>query len=323
MKFRGARILVFSLLWPGVVAPGHAAQVEIVLQDEVALSGGHYSLADIARVESGDTGLAKRLSAIVIGRSPRPGFKTRLSRNAIAARLEALYPGTIRDFKWSGQARVTVRSTGVAFSGERLNQLAFEFLNQRLQADFRDYRIEAVSVPRDLLLPPGAVSVKARLRENAYFTRRISVWVDIHVDGKFVQTLPLWFALSIHQQVLVAAHDLERSEAVSARGLHKAYVDITRAGGRVVSELKSVSGMRLKQPLAAGSILTEEMLQPVPAVSSGQRVRVTAKVGNIQLNTRAIALSDGRLEQKIQVRNPDSGELYSVVVTGHAQTRVY
>ncbi len=299
---------------------GH--EITLVARDNLALGTSEYRLGDIATIETRNRKLARRLEQVVIGRSPVPQQGARISRNAVLARLEAAHRGLRARIEWRGPAWLRLQSVGVAYSGARLAQQALAFLRREIARDHDDFEIAFSGSRRDALLPPGEVRVEPRLAGERPRGARQCVWLDLYVDDRLVQSRPVWFAVTIRDFALVARAAFERGEPLDARGFEKRYLDIARSRGEIVADAAGLAGMRAREPLEPGMLLTRDLLEPLPAVVKGQRVGVAVAVGGVRLQTRAIALSDGRVEQKIRVRSPASGEAYTVVVTGPAQTRV-
>ncbi|MCP4469645.1 MAG: flagellar basal body P-ring formation protein FlgA [Gammaproteobacteria bacterium] len=319
MRF-SALLMMLSLGW---IQAGLAASVEISLLKKASLSGSHYRLRDIASIESTDPRLVRKLGDIVIGRSPRPNYQTQISHTEVSMRIEAELPGMLKQVEWNGRASVRIQAMGSIYGGDQLLEQARQFLVERLSQQFDNFEIGPVSELRDLILPQGRIELRPRVNETLPYNKRYCVWLDIHVDNRFAQTLPVWFELSVYHPALIVLENFERGDALTRPGVQRRVVDITLAGGATLTSFEDTKGQRLRAPVTPGIILTLQMLELRPVVTKGHLVDVAVQIGGVSLNTEAVALTDGRMQQKIRVKNQDSGEDYAVVVTGPSQTRAY
>lgn len=303
--------------WLGLAHAGPS--IDIDLRDEVQVTTSQYVLADIASVQSPDRELRERLDTLVIGKAPRPGYVTQVVREQVGARIERLVPGAHRNIAWGGADRVRVRSLAMSFPAAAYTAAAESFLRQWLAMRYEDFSLRLSGRPRDVLVPPGAVELSAELRPPARINRRMPVWVEMSVDGAHFRSVPVWFAVSAHQEVLVTTRSLEAGRELLPADVTVEYRDIATVGAAAVQDRNRISGMRSARRLSAGSIVTTRDLLPIPQVSKGQRVIVRASAGRVALTTSAIALTDGDANELIRVRTPDGRESYGVIVTGPGQ----
>lgn len=173
--------------------------------------------------------------------------------------------------------------------------------------------------------------VEVRLRQAGYSTENVVVQTDsdstrIQVlgpqkrgdhlaagdsgDAKEVQkddqTIEVW----------VVKDTVQRFEPVSRRELEKALVHVNRVVGTPVTDLRSIQGMRAARFLRAGKVLTEEDLEPIPAVSQGQRVILRAVVGPVEVSVPGIAQANGYEGDVIPVMNARTGRIvYGMVLS--------
>ncbi len=300
--------------WLGLAHAGPS--IDIDLRDEVQVTTSQYVLADIATVYSPDRALRERLDTLVIGKAPRPGYVTQVVREQVGARIERLVPGAHRNIVWSGADRVRVRSLAMSFPAAAYTAAAESFLRQWLAMRYENFSLRPSGRPRDVLVPPGEVALSAELRPSTRINRRMPVWVNMSVEGAHFRSVPVWFAVSAHQEVLVTTRSLEAGRALLPTDVIVEFRDIANAGGAVLQNHDRISGMRSARRISAGSIVTTRDLLAIPPVSKGQRVIVRASAGRVALTTSAIALTDGDTDELIRVRTPDGGESYGVVVTG-------
>ena len=79
---------------------------------------------------------------------------------------------------------------------------------------------------------------------------------------------------------------------------------------------------RLRQPVPAGRILTHADLEPIPLVSAGERIRLTASWDDLSISTEAIARSSGAAGERVRLELPGSRKALVGVVAGPGEARI-
>lgn len=314
-----------TLMLIGLLGYGGAANadVRVTLNPETELKSLHYRLGDIATVTADDAGLQVELSNLVVGKAPRPGYIGYVTRHELSALIERKVPNLYRQLDWSGPGRAKLKSIGSAFPGSRIQQAAYDRIYEYLRERYEDFSVGLVDNETiSPVLPSGEVSITASL-PSTVLSKRMAVWVDVYVSESLYQTIPVWFSLSVYREVLAASRTLDRHDIPREGDFVRVVEDITTLQGDPVSSVEALQGMRLKQPLHEGALLSAAMLEIQPLVVRGQEVRVYASAGKVSLSTKAIALHDGRMLQKISVQPPESGLSYAATVIGQGQVRVY
>ena len=80
-------------------------------------------------------------------------------------------------------------------------------------------------------------------------------------------------------------------------------------------------GLEVRRNISQGAPLIKSSIQQPMAIKRGEIVTIAAKAGTITVNTTGSALNDGRLGQKIRVRNSQSNRVITgrVVAEGKVQ----
>lgn len=318
------RIIGLMLLWLLAAAPpaafgGPGGCLRLKQKAEIATLA--YSLKDIAELDGLAPPLQNRLAGVRIGRTPRPGQWTQVTQSEIAAVLERARPGVTRGFRWQGPAYIRIRGGGVLCDMERLRQSARDLLLDRLQAKYEQVAVRPVGEPKPVVAAAGRVSFQPRLSPGGMLKKRMAVWVDVFVDGRRFQTVPVWFDVSVRAPVWVARRPIARKQEVPADGVVQCVRDIAGLGGDPLTAA-SLQGLRAVRKLPSGAILAAEDVEPIPAVSQGEEITVYAGRGSVRLQVKAVALTDGRVSQQIMVKNPGSGESFRATVIGTRQAMV-
>jgi len=301
-------------------AQSSEAQKEATLKlyDEVSVENTLVQLSDIARITVDNPELKNRLQSIEIAKAPRVGYFRNINKTRIIALIEKQMPGFYRHLKWEGANSVKVGSVGQIIERDLYVDIAKRELASKVKQVASEFVLTARGVYKDLTVPKGRVSFNAVSeygKDQSLLKSSMKVWLDISVDNIHYQTVPVWFSVKAYGNALVFNKDLPKGYVVNDRDFITQYINIATArGDRLFGEIPD--NKRLKQDVAAGAVLTEDLLQQVPDVASGNTVKVIVEVGDIKLSASAIALEDGFIGEKIKVRKPRSDISYTVTIVG-------
>lgn len=172
-----------------------AAEVRLRLLDTAQVSGTHFALGEVARVESADTRLAQRLRELPVGKSPRMGYALALSRQSIEDAIRRALPTPV-NVQWDGARRIAVRTGGRTVDGARIESTAMQAVEPVLRARYETLELRPVAALESIEVPEGNVTLRARTEQIDTAGKRIAVPVEIAVDGRVYRTVPVWFAAS-------------------------------------------------------------------------------------------------------------------------------
>jgi flagella basal body P-ring formation protein FlgA len=141
-----------------------------------------------------------------------------------------------------------------------------------------------------------------------------STTVGVRCESPVRWTLYVRVAISGDQPVLVARHLLPRGSELSADDFELVTRHVDGPGDRFVSSLTAVAGLRLRLPLASGAMLGVDAVEQAPIIHRGQQVTLLARTANMEIRVAAIALSDGRAQQRINVQNQSTHQTIEAVV---------
>lgn len=298
----GLRSLAVAMLCAALLPMAAAATVELRADAEV--SGAAYRLQDIARVSGDD---AADIADIKIGLAPRPGHSAHLSQAQIAGIVARHAPRMRNRLQWGGSKSVVVRAAGVTVEGQRLAQLAADFLQQELGRRYDRFEAEPVERAREIMLPAGA---QMRIRPLAgKVSRRTAVWIDIETDGRAYTAVPIWFSVKAWQPVPVARQDLAAGSELKEADFVTEMYDVLQMP-RVVGALPPAGSVRLRRAIARGAPLTADAVEGVPAISRHQQVAVRLAAGNIVIETSGLAQASGKIGETVAVMNTGSSEIF-------------
>lgn len=118
----------------------------------------------------------------------------------------------------------------------------------------------------------------------------------------------------VTRQVVAAARPLPRGHLVERSDVTLIERDVATMQRGYYGDFKALSGLRLKQPLLAGQVITPAMLAADRIIRRGQTVTIVAADGSVNISMAGTALTDGALNQRIRVENSNSGRVVEGIV---------
>ena len=110
----------------------------------------------------------------------------------------------------------------------------------------------------------------------------------------------------VQKEVVVAKAPLARGKLLSATDLTTRMTDLSDLRQQYYEDASHISGMQLKRPLQAGSVLYGSMVKVPIAVRRGDKVVIVASRGSVNISVPGESLENGMPGEQIRVRNQQS-----------------
>lgn len=145
---------------------------------------------------------------------------------------------------------------------------------------------------REYPIPRGYFPVKVLLQNGSGEIRNISTSVDI----------------SFFEKVLVSKGRIKSRESLSRNDFTIERVEVGNLIGEPISDFATLEGMRASKTIQRGKALTEEMIEPIPVIKRGERVKLIYESGSLRVEAYGIARKDAVKGEMVEVKNTDSGK---------------
>lgn len=210
-----------------------------------------------------------------------------------------------------GPQRIFVRWVGQYYDQKALLDKAKLAINNALPTLVRHVNIQYLGNMKNLLVAKkdrfelslvnqsGVIPLRCGLRLTTYGvekTRSRVLWFNV-----FFET-----PVKVLKDAVLAKMEYEKAVFVEQWLSNK---DIK--GAKLANMHKA---MRFTASHAAGTLVTESMLEPIPAVDYGANIQVLAKFGAIVIRTKALAMETANIGDLVRVESLSSGEHYSARV---------
>ena len=121
-------------------------------------------------------------------------------------------------------------------------------------------------------------------------------------------------------QVLITQSGIPRGQAIprSNMALKDYYGKLPNDS---LQNYRSAEQMQAIRNLAAGSLLRLSDLTPIDIIRKGDNVQLSVRAGALEITVTMLALENARLEQRVLLLNPESGEEIQAIATAIGQAR--
>lgn len=291
----------------------------------VTINAAQYRLGDVAQIQADDLALKSRLETMMIGDTPRVGYTEYVSRQQVEKLVAQRFPALYQSIRWTGSDKVGVRGAGIELDMQpHVNRARDLMLSQwqRTRGDVERFDVQPVKGLPPIVVPRGTVKVKPRVAENVALNKRLCAWLDVAVDGKHYQTIPVWFSVKAYKPVLVAKRPMTLHQRLRQDDFIVKVQDIAGIEGTFSEVTRQIASSWLKRPLRKGEVLATADLEEMPLVRRGENVNVTLVDGPVEIETEGVAQVHGRLGETVRVQNLKTNGIYAARVTGMSSVTV-
>jgi flagella basal body P-ring formation protein FlgA len=305
-----------------ILASAHAgADVQASLRTDVIVAGPRVTLGDVVMFGGGDKVSEEALATIDLGSTPLPGYTARFTRMEIERMVRARTQGN--RVVWGGADTVRVERAATTFDSAQIGESAGAYLREILRGEADRVELQLSGPLPDLKLPTGKIELKPRpIQSSQAMHRRVTVWVDILIEGAFFRSVTVPFEVRAYRPVLVAKRDLPKGIAPQCDALQLRETDVAGLDSPPFSEDCHALDGYLKRSLPQGTPLLKSYLQASIPVMLGDNVSLQMIDGSVILESRAIALGDGEVGQHINVKPSGGTEAIAAEVVAPGIVRI-
>lgn len=162
-------------------------------------------------------------------------------------------------------------------------------------------RLAACGKPLEAFLPPGG-------------QRQGNTAVGVRCSGPRPWSIYVPADVRVVEKVAVLAHPLARGTVLGAGDIRLEPRDTSALTSGFYTDARAVVGKQITNAVAAGSVLTPQILKAPLAIHRGERVTLLAQTAGIEVRMAGKAMGDGALGQRIRVRSLPSKRIVEGVV---------
>ncbi len=284
----------------------------IDIHDKTQVAKETILLRDIADIDAGAI-LKEKLENIKIGPSPRPGEDKYISGNRVASIIQThkWIPDdlkvTVPEYSWISRSFQTIEK-------ERLRNLLHEYIARHMGN--KEYSLREFKFRGKTRYPVGEVSLDimghSGNRLSGKISGRVNITVIVVINGKQEGRIALSGWVDRYEKIVFAKHAIMRGAILKKDDLDLKAVNLSKASCGLLASMEGAIGKRLKRDVRSGTCLKDNMLEMPNLINKGDRVKLVARKGALEVVSTGLAKSSGRKGGQITVENISS----AIIVVG-------
>jgi flagella basal body P-ring formation protein FlgA len=300
---------------------GVAPRARIVVRSEATAQADVLLLGDVAEIVCPDEEARARLASISLGYAPRVGAARELTREQIERAVAAAGFHAGQVVIEIGRAPV-VRRASQRVAADVLREAVERAALSALRAAGAEARLVRFDAPQSVSLPSGALAVGVEPLAARDLFRPFTAYVTLSVDGRLARRLAVTTEAEAEAEVCVAARDLAAGARVRPEDVKVERRRLTRAPSDYCARPGELRGVSARRGFAAGETVGRADLAREIVIKPGDAVRIVGESGATRVSVAGEARGAGRVGDRVQVRNKQSGAALQAVVVDEGLVRV-
>lgn len=303
------------------MAQASAGGAVVIIATEISAKSERLTLGDVAEIVSADEQMKARLTAIELGYAPDVGAVRQVTLDKIILAINAAgFPP--HSVEIQGAAVVIVRRATQIIDPAYVREAVERAVLNDPRAMGAAARIARLDLPATIEVPAGATEVRAAIGGGRDLFSPFTATIEIWADGRVLRRLNVTAQAEAFALVMVLTRDLAAGARVREEDVTIEMRRLTRAVSAYVRDVKALRGGALKRALGRGEPLTTDVMIAEITVRSGDPVRIIGESGLVYVEVKGEARSAGRIGDRIQVKNVQSGILLQAVIEDEGLVRV-
>ena len=181
-----------------------------------------------------------------------------------------------------------------------------KYLDENMKS-FIKYEYQVVIMPKSVTKIEINSEKTFRLNKNYGY-----VPVEIFKNNSVSQSF-LVVKLRLYKNVFFAAKNISKNQDITRDLFIAKLKDISDLSNNLVEETKDILKYRCKVFIKEGTILTEEMIEPIPIIKNRDKMILHVSRNGVDISMDVIARQEGCIDDIISVEN-SSGKLYKAKI---------
>jgi flagella basal body P-ring formation protein FlgA len=279
--------------------------VVIEATSNITVENAKIRVADIASIQA-DEELAGRIGQIQIGVAPHPAKQKTLLGYKVAEAIwaQAWLP---QDSQINLPEVIRVRRSFQMAPVEQLKAFFVECLTAHFGDE--DFNLIRFKVRGNKYLPVGPLSFRLSEPVQNEKSHRVSAAVTVYVDNKEAGHLKLMGRINRFVPVVCARRAILKNTVLEASDLTLEMMNVSKLPSNALYALQDAVGMKTKRMIRQGNCLRANLLELAPIVLKGDKVKMVATNGVLNVTTLGVAQEAGGKGEQIRIQNVASGKV--------------
>lgn len=316
-----ALFLFFSFLslYSRVECKAFVATVRV--KSETVVKNDKLTLGNIAEIFSADSTTAERMSAISLGYAPNVGAVRELASERILMAISSAGFSS-EDFTFESPAVVRIRRESQRIESNQIRVVVEDAVLNPLKTVGVNAQLIKLDIPASVYVPMGAVEVRAKSGMVKDLFSPFAVSIEVLVDGRVVKRISAMAQIEATMKVVVAARDIQPNERIKETDILIETRKLEKAVTNYFRDFSGLKGADTSKPIAKGEIVTNTSVVAGLVVKVGDKVRILYQSGKMQIAVAGEARASGRIGERIQIKNIQSGILLQAVIVDEGLVQV-
>lgn len=292
----------------------------VLIASEAVVQRDQFTLADIGQVvvDQGDENSANNealqaLQLVALGYAPNPGAVRELSKDRILQAIaSAGFPAGYVQLQ--APQVIHIRRASQIINQTMIVKEVERVALSDLKANGAIGRIMQLNLPAVIQAPAGTTEIRATMGGVKDLFSAFGISIEIWVDGRMVQRISTMVQIEAFAPVLVACRSLAPGERIRSADVSFEPRRLKFLPSRYVRSVEALRGASLRRALNRGEELTADLLYAEKVIKQGDNVRVIGRSDRIYVEVAGEARTAGRIGDRIQVKNLQSGLLLQAIV---------
>jgi len=302
----------------GSLAIADEDQVVVQVRANVQVDRNDIFLKDVAQITA-PAALKEKMGDIRLGPSPLPGKEKKILGRRLLSMVQAVKVMPV-DAKITVPESIQIERASQSVQEELLQQLFDRSVREVLEDS--DFKVHPVRVFGTNQFPIGKLSMSVSKSNELELMGNVNLQVQVQVNGENCGRLTLSGWVDRFVPVVCAIREVKHHTVLTGEDLTLKTVNVSTLSGQLVTNMADATGKQTRMTLRAGACLRSGMLTMPPLVQKGDRVKILARSGKLNVSTMGIAKGSGGKGDQIQVENIASNKTVVGRVTGQGTVEV-
>ena len=283
-----------------------AQAFDVTFKKDATVTDALVTLGDVATI-SQTSELQKALLTIPVANSPAPGEKAYLRSMNIKKYLTSSQT-LPEDIEWKGASSVAVTRSGITINAKMM----FDFISDYLRSQEDSLPLAVIrfipsSHPLPFTLPDGELSCDV-IPSNPGILSSSRFSLIFRVDDRVVKNMSIRGKIEARANIITTAIPVKKGTILASHHLKETVMDISELKDPGFS-VEEFVGKKIKRSLRAGNPVKLSMVESLPVIHRGEKVKIVIQSGSMLLTATGLAHSDGKINDLIRVQNINSNKV--------------
>lgn len=192
-------------------------------------------------------------------------------------------------------------------SGNSIDKEVENYLSKRF-SNFEKFEYQILSLPK--------TSSKIELKSNGEFRLNNDVaYIPVnYASNNGTAAAFISVKVKLFKKVLVASSKVNSKTELNNFMFTERLVDVSMIRENLVDVNEAISSYRSKTLLNSGDILTEDKIELIPILKSGDEVTAIKQIGSVTVTTQAVLREDGRYGERVKIKTADNKQFIARVI---------